>query len=437
MTDYVEFNPSDYHHLNTFNRAKPYPETDLADHVSELDGAHEARVRMQDSHEPHRFATSDYLAASDYTGGSLCKANIIAWEERFADEQGESWDIVTGAYCYRAVVIDLRKVTEDMRDCLAALCGYPVVCEDTLSHFELKAEDDALENGGYRDIAQELSRHFDGSDVSEDYVKENYHEWASQADNGSWCVHEVTGAYIDARRIVQDITHRDLVRKEDIGSVYGPLTVDEASMVDAALRSVLNRALAETEEYSRAARKASNACSVVVPAMVLLWLRVHCYPAAMVDVLAGARSFEELHYTETHHAEKLRDASILDIVNSLQYHVSTPDPGDYEYETALQMLRFLADTVKHPEGVPVPTELLMGYWQNVAAVRHECGFRGILETGRSIEQLCQDSEEYETILEVSDVDYAGMAARLILQAIEDAELDSQAERLELEGVVSC
>lgn len=120
---------------------------------------------------PERWMVAEHLSYSDYHGGTVGKANVQAWCDRFEDSEDDAWAKRIISYGGAQIIIDRAKATEDMLSALHGLAEYSVMCDDTWSQVESETQAETLENS-LGDIAAKLGDEAGHPKPSEQWVRD-------------------------------------------------------------------------------------------------------------------------------------------------------------------------------------------------------------------------------------------------------------------------
>jgi len=156
------------------------------------------------------------LIGSDYSGGSVVRANVREVETMAEDEDSRLSEVVLstyGGYGTAGVLFLLDRAIpeEDLSpvvDLLRGLLDYPCVSDEAVSEIESEDEAEAWENYARRDFASALadrivpgigsvSVYVDEDDTRGDDLRELFHVLADKGNHngGPGVVHEETGPY--------------------------------------------------------------------------------------------------------------------------------------------------------------------------------------------------------------------------------------------------
>jgi hypothetical protein len=155
------------------------------------------------------------LVGSDYSGGSLIRANLKAFRALVEEETGEGEPLpivdTYGGHGTDGVLILLDREADEEKlrpfvELLQGLENYPCVCEDTLSHLEHEEENEAWQDFAEGDFAKALANRI-GQDVAEIEDPETEDSvslrdlFSAVADSanlngGPGVIHETDGVYI-------------------------------------------------------------------------------------------------------------------------------------------------------------------------------------------------------------------------------------------------
>lgn len=98
----------------------------------------------------------NYFLSGDYCGSLVELSNLQTFLEEFGNRRGV-WEIY-GSHSSSGLAIDVRHLSAEMIEDLAALQDYPVRDEDHLSHLELEKEGEAWDGWVASDLLRSLSK---------------------------------------------------------------------------------------------------------------------------------------------------------------------------------------------------------------------------------------------------------------------------------------
>lgn len=160
------------------------------------------------------FLMLDYLAGSDYSGGSVTKSNHDVFMEEFGDIDGVH-EVYGGHGSYGvAIRLDALEASEEMQDTLNGLEDYPVIDDDALGREEMEREDEAWSGWAESDFKRELRKKFpeledDIDDASSDGLYDLLRE-GMERSNTYWLHESGDSVSLDITRIVRSLKEDDL-----------------------------------------------------------------------------------------------------------------------------------------------------------------------------------------------------------------------------------
>lgn len=167
-----------------------------------------------------------HLQSGDYCGSLIELSNLQTFLEEFGHLRGV-WE-VCGGHGSSSLALDVRHLTDEILQDLAALQDYPVRSEDRLSGLELEKEDEAWEGWVASDLLRSLSKAvpdlMPGADDAEierlqDALWEMNSETpglfdlvrdAMESGNTYWETEGIS-RYLDVNRVVASINAADLM----------------------------------------------------------------------------------------------------------------------------------------------------------------------------------------------------------------------------------
>lgn len=156
-----------------------------------------------------RYEVPELLSGSDYSGSLVTRSNHDVWRETFADGEDKWWTSVIGGYCTYAIVIDMEAITDEAREFLDALDGYPLADEDHHSRMEMDAQSEAWESWGRNDFIRALEKRFNVEDLDigadSQALFELFHDTADRIGE-YWENQQGSDMYISVDRIVKAVT---------------------------------------------------------------------------------------------------------------------------------------------------------------------------------------------------------------------------------------
>lgn len=122
------------------------------------------------------------LGGSDYSGGSVTRANFNVFADKFKASKGETWWELYGGHGTYAIAIAAHCWNSDMIEFFERLADYSCADEDELAEVEREAEDEAWENWIASDFAHGLKARFsDHEDAIDDVEREDLRKLLSTA----------------------------------------------------------------------------------------------------------------------------------------------------------------------------------------------------------------------------------------------------------------
>lgn len=163
-----------------------------------------------------RYLVPRYLGGSDYSGSLVERANFRSWSKLYKAGKGKWWTDAPGGHGTFAVVIDMKKVpediSEDVAETLAALNDYPLIDEEEHSEMEQEAQTEAWDSWAKREWKkglEELLGNIDLDEADEDKLFETFQK-ASEKANEYWRNESGGDMYIDIGRIIKELTLADV-----------------------------------------------------------------------------------------------------------------------------------------------------------------------------------------------------------------------------------
>jgi hypothetical protein len=154
----------------------------------------------------------DACSGSDYSGGSLARANVSALRE-IADADSVVSFSVSGAHGSHGIALPLweRGTEFGLSYALRGLRDYPVVSEDALSEIEREEEEETWESSIRYDLVRSIeSVHgVDVDEIAEDALVSLF--YSLQEATGETWEHTEEGAWIDADRLADGTTRAELL----------------------------------------------------------------------------------------------------------------------------------------------------------------------------------------------------------------------------------
>lgn len=157
----------------------------------------------------------EYLAGSDYSGGSVTVANRRAFMRDFADLQGKVWWDVFGGYGSYGIAILADHGNDEISEWLDALADYPVADENLLEEVEYQATVDAWESMYRRDFVDAIESTFAvelDSDSDDDEVLSELLSELMELSNTYWEHETGGGAYLDVNRVLSACTRERVLQ---------------------------------------------------------------------------------------------------------------------------------------------------------------------------------------------------------------------------------
>lgn len=102
----------------------------------------------------------EYATGSDYSGGTVNRANYEKIKEEFSDNPDIAF--LYGGWGTFGVLVREEPTTDEVRDLIAGLENYPVVDEEALSEHENKLSEEAWDSWARSDFMSEIPKHLGG-----------------------------------------------------------------------------------------------------------------------------------------------------------------------------------------------------------------------------------------------------------------------------------
>ena len=166
------------------------------------------------SHDGPIYITSGWFESSDYSNGRAIQASNL--RDFAADHFGEDWPDgahhMAGGFSSEGLAIRLDIITPDMLDSLESLINYPVLCEFTMSEYEIEQQGEAWESWVAHDFERELESALgiEISETGEDFYT-LFHELCERA-NEYW-FEDGCDQYIRIENVVAVASLRDLIAR--------------------------------------------------------------------------------------------------------------------------------------------------------------------------------------------------------------------------------
>ena len=181
-------------------------------------------------------------SGSDYSGGSLARANVSALQE-IADADSVVSFSVSGSHGSHGIALPLweRGTEFGLVSALRGLSAYPVVSEDALSEIEREEEEETWESSIRSDLLREIENvhGVDVDEIAEDALVSLFYD-LQEATGETW-EHTEEGAWIDVSRLVDGTTRAELLE------IPGAVSASADEERDAGLLRGLNERPARVE----------------------------------------------------------------------------------------------------------------------------------------------------------------------------------------------
>lgn len=150
-----------------------------------------------------------YSGFSDYSGGTVERANVESWKELLKGDEYEGlWKVALGGHGTESIFLHVDLLEDEaVQKVLAELDDYPIIDEERLSELEVELQEEAWDEW-YR---EEFRYQLRVLGVDEDWLdgmddEEFDEKWMVVMDEGNHYWSEETGGnmYLDVKRIAVD-----------------------------------------------------------------------------------------------------------------------------------------------------------------------------------------------------------------------------------------
>lgn len=207
----------DYANFGTIYRQKDYFREQDDNDPGQIHYSHLEPLAAKDRIEADDILDLKYMSGSDYSGGSVTRANY----ESFMEEFGEVPGVISlfGSHGSYGVGVRIEAVSPEMIEVFEKLKNYPVIDEDKVSEVEMEWQDEAWKNWARSDFLRALNDKFPELEDQIEALAEQKEgegdalyglfEEAREKANVYW-ESENAGMHIDIERVVAKVDENDI-----------------------------------------------------------------------------------------------------------------------------------------------------------------------------------------------------------------------------------